>query len=164
MFHSWRQVREFPSYSVSDHGHVRNDETGRDMTMLVNQSGLVHVGLTKDKKLFKRSVPLLVAEAFLVPPRHITFDTPINLNGDRFNNTVENLLWRPRWFAAKYHRQFKTDTPASVIAVEEINTHTEFESTWEAAIAYGLIDHDIRIAAIENTEIWPTYQRFRVIN
>ena len=35
------------------------------------------------------------------------FDTPINLDGDRHNNRVENLTWRPRWFAIKYNQQFR---------------------------------------------------------
>lgn len=164
MLHSWRSIREFPNYSVSDAGHVRNEETGHTMSMLVNQSGLVHVGLTKNRVQYKRSVPLLVAEAFLVPPRNMLFDTPINLDGDRFNNSAENLLWRPRWFAAKYLRQFRnTHLDAPVIPVEELNTCTQFESTWDAAVSYGLLDTDIRIAMNNNTEIWPTYQRFREI-
>jgi hypothetical protein len=159
----WRPITEFPNYSVSTAGIVRNEDTGYTMAMLRNQNGIVHVGLTKGKKQYKRSVPLLVAEAFLVPPRHSTFDTPINLDGDRMNNSVENLLWRPRWFATRYFRQFN-EPPKPKLAVVELNTGTEFQDTWDAAILYGLVDDDIRVATQTGLEIWPTYQRFRVLH
>lgn len=163
MLTEWQQIRSFPGYSVSDTGHVRNDDNGRIMAKLINQSGVVNVGLTKNKVQYKRSVALLVADAFLVPPRHQTFTTPINLNGDRTDNTVENLLWRPRWFATKYFHQFRSGPVSPVLAVEELNTHEQFESSWIAATSYGLLDVDVRVSTISLTEVWPTYQRFRSI-
>ena len=67
---------------------------------------MVFVGLFRDQEQYKRSVALLVAKAFLKQPSEF-FDTPINLNGDRLDNQVINLMWRPRWFAIKYNRQFR---------------------------------------------------------
>lgn len=159
----WKRIAQFPEYSVSEMGTVRNEETGRMMSLLVNQHGVVNVGLTKNRTQYKRAVALLVAQAFLVPPRYPTFDSPINLDGDRFNNTVENIVWRPRWFATKYFRQFKQNASDPPMAVEEINTKTPFDSTWYAAMAYGLLDMDVRVSTIGQTEVWPTYQIFRRI-
>lgn len=161
MITEWRSIQSFPGYSVSDTGLVRNDDTDRVLTLMVNQFGIVHVGLTKNYVQYKRAVAPLVAYAFLVPPRHATFDTPINLNGDRLNNNVENLLWRPRWFATKYFRQFKNEPIKPAMPVEELNTKEQFESSWDAAIAYGLIELDIRMSTTKQSEVWPTYQRFR---
>jgi hypothetical protein len=158
----WKPISEFPNYSVSTAGLVRNEDSGYILTMLRNQHGLVNVGLTKGKRQYKRSVPLLVAEAFLVPPRHSAFDTPINLDGDRFNNNVDNLLLRPRWFATRYFRQFNEPAKPK-LAVVELNTGTEFRNTWDAAVSYGLVDDDIRVATQTGLEVWPTYQRFRVL-
>jgi hypothetical protein len=163
MLTEWQQIRSFPNYSVSDTGLVRNDDTGRIMTMLLNQHGVVNVGLTKNKVQYKRGVALLVAEAFLVPPRHSTFDTPINLNGIRTDNHIDNLVWRPRWFASRYFRQIKIGEIHPPMAVEEINTHEQFETSWEAALTYGLIEQDIRLSVANQLEVWPTYQRFRSI-
>lgn len=163
MLTEWRPIVPFPGYSVSDTGLVRNDETDRIMTMLVNQFGIVNVGLTKNRVQYKRAVARLVATTFLVPPRHSTFDTPINLDGDRMNNSVENLLWRPKHFAARYSAQFKTPRPTPYISVEELNTHEEFETAWQAAITYGLLVLDVRHSARTQSEVWPTYQRFRRI-
>lgn len=159
----WREIRSFPGYSVSESGAVRNDATGFMMTLLRNQAGVINVGLTKNQIQYKRTVSHLVAQAFLVPPRTPAFDSVINLDGDRTNNHVENILWRPRWFATKYFRQFKEIPPGGPMAVEETISCEKFPTSWLAAITYGLLDRDIRISTINETEVWPTYQIFRKI-
>lgn len=163
MITEWQSIKSFPGYSVSDTGLVRNDEADRIMTLMRNQFGIVHVGLTKNKVQYRRAVSRLVAQAFLVPPRNENFDTPINLDGDRSNNNVDNLLWRPRQFAAKYHLQFNHPRPYPTMAVEELNTHKQFETAWQAAITYGLLVLDIRSSTRTGFEVWPTYQRFKRI-
>ena len=91
---------------MSDYGRIRTNKTGRILALNVNQFGLLQVGMMRDGEQLHRSVPLLVAKAFL-PQRDGAFDTPINLDGDRYNNHINNLQWRPRWFAIKYNHQFK---------------------------------------------------------
>jgi NUMOD4 motif len=160
----WRAIRSFPRYSVSTLGRVRNEKTDRLVTMSVNQRGFVIVGLMRDKVQYKRSVTGLVARAFLPPPPNDSFDTPINLNGERTNNYVENLTWRPRWFARKYYWQFLPNAPRGfMVPVEERKTGEIFNTSWEAAITYGLLDREIFIATLNHTFVWPTYQTFRVI-
>lgn len=158
----WREVREFPGYSVSRDGLVRNDETGRFMTLLRNQGGIINVGLTKNLVQYKRSVTVLVAEAFLPTHPLESFDTPINLDGDRSNNHVDNLMWRPRWFAVKYFQQFTNGLRGYSVPIIDINSGEQFQTSWEAATKYGLIDREIMIATLNRTYVWPTYQRFRV--
>jgi hypothetical protein len=160
MLTEWLPIASFPGYSVSDTGFIRNDEADRLMTLMVNQFGTVHVGLTKNRVQHKRSVSRLVAGAFLVPPRHQTFDTPVNLDGDRYNNRADNLVWRPKHFAVKYGAQFKMPPVLPDMAVEEVNTGQQFETSWDAAITYGLLDLGVRQSARDGSEVWPTYQRF----
>lgn len=160
----WREIYSFPEYSVSSFGRVRNNHNGHLMTLLRNQQGVVHVGLTKNRIQHRRSVTLLVATAFLPSPPNESFDTPIHLDGDRSNNYAINLMWRPRWFAIKYFRQFqetwlrggKYETP-----IEEVDSKEYFKSSWEAAIMYGLLVYDVYISTIHHTYVWPTNQRFR---
>lgn len=154
-------IRMFPGYSVSDRGNVRNDETGRFMTRLVNQRGVVHVGLTKNRIQYKRALSILVAEAF-VPRQSFSFDTPIHLDGDRWNNHADNLLWRPRWFAIKYTLQFQQDAPCFNRPVELIETGDVFKSSWEAATTLGLLDREIAMSIMTQTYVWPIYKRFRL--
>lgn len=159
----WRTILQFPSYSVSSTGLVRNDESEKVMKLHVNQRGIVNVSFNKGGKQYKRSVAVLVATAFVTTARPLTFDTPINLDGDRFNNHVENLVWRPRWHATEYFRQFRIPRQSINHPIQEVKTEEEFESSWYAAIRYGLLDYDIVQAIANATYARPTFQRFRIV-
>lgn len=156
----WREISAFPGYSVSDTGFIQQDRLGHRLTRLINQRGVTYVGLSRDGKQHNRSVALLVAEAFLIPHQYSAFDTPINLDGDRANNHASNLMWRPRWFAVKYHQQFHNDRRGFHRAVEEIETGEQFKSSWYAAIKFGLLDREIMLATLNGESVWPTGQRF----
>lgn len=161
-YDEWCPIDYFDDYSVSDSGIVRNDYSGRIMTAFANQHGIVHVGLTKDQKLYKRGVALLVAKAFLLRRQEESFDTPINLDGDRSNNRSRNLAWRPRWFATEYFRQFKQRRIPNDYQVEDMETGEFFENPWDAAIKFGLLYNDLVLRAYDECEVWPTQQRFRL--
>lgn len=132
------------------------------MSLLRNQNEVINVGLTKNKTQHKRAVARLVATAFLQKPRNPTFDTPINLDGDRMNNSVENLMWRPRWFAIKYAEQFKRNECGFLVPIIDVKSGEVYETSWDAATSCGLLDREIKLAVLNNTFVWPTYQMFRV--
>lgn len=161
----WRCIPDFPGYSVSDEGRVVNEETGRFMALRENTTGIVQVGLTRERRQHRRSVALLVAEAFIpkLPQHRDSFNTPIHLNGDNTNNRVVNLMWRPYWFAVKYARQFDRPPQGFRTPVEELTGKLVFDTSWDAAITFGLLDKEILVATITRTYVWPTYQRFRVL-
>lgn len=167
----WRQIEEFPTYSVSDTGRVRNDETDRYMSPQRNQRGIVNVGLTNNRVQYKRSLTLLVADAFIERPSDKygklldAFDTPINLDGDRSNNNAWNILWRPRWFASQYNKQFASSVTHACFnrPVEIIETGEMFETSLAAAMALGVLDRHIAISVMTKNYVWPIYQHFRVV-
>lgn len=160
----WAPIPDFPGYSINYLGQVRNDRTGRLLVLTLSRArnGLVQVGLVKNGLQYKRGVALLVANAFLEPPNPPTFDTPINLDGDRTNNHVENLMWRPRWFAIKYHRQFYQDVPYIEEPIVDVRTEEIYPNSFSASVKYGLLDQDLYLSILNRTYVWPTYQRFRV--
>ena len=160
----WRPIRSFYGYSVSNTGFVRNDDTDRLMTMRVNQAGLVHVGLTKNKKQHRRSVPLLVATAFITTRPDESFDSPINLDGDRYNNEVTNLMWRPRWFASKYFKQFEEEQIRSQCPIEDLTTSICFENSWVAALDLGLLHQEVLLSVHTQCFVWPIRHRFRALH
>jgi hypothetical protein len=121
------------------------------------------VGMMKDGLQRHRSVPLLVARAFISPPPG-PFDTPINLDGDRRNNHVENLTWRPHWFAVRYNRQFYRRYPNSIHnPIQDVKTKEVCENSFECAKRYGLLEEDLVLSILNRTYVWPTYQEFRVL-
>ncbi len=93
MEEEWKDVSEFPLYSVSNKGEVSSDRTGKILAHNINQQGIPNVGMFIERKLYRKSVAVLVAEAFLPPSKFPHFDTPTHLDGDKLNNHVENLVW-----------------------------------------------------------------------
>jgi hypothetical protein len=161
----WLPLTSFPGYSVSDEGRVRNDHTGRILALMRNQHGVIHVGLSRDLVQHKRSVAVLVASAFCpkLAQHREAFDTPINLDGDRSNNRASNLMWRPKWFAVKYFRQFNEELRGFDCPIVEVISGMQFENSWQAATMFGLLDREILVATMNRTYVWPTYQKFRVL-
>jgi hypothetical protein len=159
----WLQIDEFPGYSVSDQGRVRNDLTDRIMVMVRNRAGVLMVGLFKDGVQYKRGVAKLVAERFLPHNTLETFNTPMHLDGDRTNCAASNLVWRPRWYVQKYQQQFETyRQPYVEHKVQEVGSGVIYVNSWEAAITNGLREFEVAKSVYENTTAWPTYQTFRL--
>lgn len=159
----WKKIEDFSDYSVSDRGRVRTDKSGRILSLNMNQYGVVHVGLMQNQEQKHRSIPLIVAKAFIPSPAG-PFDTPINLDGDRWNNSVENLIWRPRWFAIKYNRQFRYPPEYFIHErIMDLKTGEISENSFECAIRYGLLEQDLVLSIQSRTYVWPTYQEFRIL-
>lgn len=162
----WVEVHEFPGYSVSDRGRVRNDETGRLLSLSPNQYGVLRVGMMNtDRHQENRSVALLVAKHHLeLPPDNSAFDTPINLDGDRYNNRADNLMWRPRWFALKYHKQFEEGARTGYkVPIQVLSTGDIFPDSMAAAMRFGILAEDTVKSAIHNQFVFPTFQKFKVL-
>lgn len=159
----WIPVQNFPGYSVNSLGQVRRDSSGRILSVRVTQYGTPYVSMMRDWGQHPRSLSLLVARAFM-PEQSEAFDTPINLDGDRFNCRVENLMWRPRWFAIQYNRQFRVpyDRPIKA-ALKAVDTKEVFPDSLAAATRYGLLERDVVLSIEHHTLTWPTYQRFEIV-
>jgi hypothetical protein len=158
----WVLVEGFPKYSVNKLGQVRRDSFDRLVRPQMNQTGSVYVPLMREGVLKQRSLALIVAKAFLPEPTP-PFDTPINLNGDRWDCRVENLMWRPRGFAIRYHQQFRDPYERPVKAPLRARDHQEvFPDSLSAAKRYGLLERDVVLSMQYNTYAWPTYQIFEL--
>lgn len=159
----WKKISLFDEYSVSNFGRVRSDKSERILSLNLTQYGLVQVGMMREGLQRHRSVPLLVAKAFIPEPGG-PFDTPINLDGDRWNNHVDNLLWRPRWFAIKYNQQFRYPYPNPIIEpLVDLKTGVVSANSRSCARQYGLLEQDLVLSILNRTYVWPTYQEFGVV-
>lgn len=159
----WQPIRGFPGYSINSDGQVMHDKNQRLLRLRLNQYGVPYVGLMKDWQQHIRSLPRLVAMAFLAPPTEI-FDTPIQLDGDPGNCRVDNLMWRPRWYAVKYKRQFERRYEQPVDEpVHAIHQFEQFPNSFEAACRYGLLEKEVVMSIVNRTPAWPTYQEFELV-
>lgn len=159
----WRELDEFPDYAVNELGEVHNIKTGMPRRTSVNQQGIVKISLYQGRELITRSVAVMVAEAF-VDGQTSLFNTPIHLDGDRLNCSAENLMWRPRWFAVQYHRQFlSSEFHATAPALVELTTGVEYDSPKDACMALGLYYNDVYRSYVNETYVAMTRHEFRVL-
>lgn len=160
---NWKPVPGFPGYSINPLGQVARDSTGRLLVPRYNQYGVPYVGLMRQWQQCIRSLPKLVARTFLDSPSEI-FDTPIQIDGDPTNCSVDNLMWRPRWYAVLYKRQFEERyfNPINE-RVRETGERRVFPNSLEAACCYGLLEREVVLSIQNRTPAWPTYQGFELV-
>ncbi len=160
----WATIDAFPTYEASTLGRIRNSKTDRIMQTKRNQYDVLGVKLMKDGTQFHRSVPLLVAQTF-VYKFNPAFDTPINLDGNRENNAVSNLLWRPRWHAVAYHQQFDEPYEQPILRrIIDRHSGATYENSWQCAVTNGLLEKDIVLSIINRTYAGITFQEFEVVD
>jgi len=156
----WIPLQEFPDYSVSSYGRVRSERYNRILAVIKNGRGVAMVTLPRYGVNTKRSLAKLVATAFVeIPEYRIPFDTVIHLDGDNMHNCAHNLMWRPKWFAGLYNRQFKI-YPRDTLPLRDCETGEEYEDIWTAIITHGLLYRDLMVCAQDRTPVFPTFQRF----
>jgi len=170
---SIRPYPEFPFYYVSRKGSVYS-KTGNKLTPRKNNGSLHHnyILMLIEGKQVVRSVGKVVATTFIskVPFENIKgqlFDYVIYLDRNFDNVCVENLAWRPLWFAQKYHSQFKYDKMlATPCDLTDISTGERFSTIREVCVRYGaLADRVFEFVYGRTTDIpivlWPSQVELR---
>jgi len=87
----WKKIVDFPNYSVSNFGEVRNDKKNTYMGYSFDAKGYYRVALSKNNKRYAKRVHRLVAQAFLPNPENK--EQVNHLDGNKLNNNVCNLEW-----------------------------------------------------------------------
>lgn len=159
----WREIEEFPDYAVNQYGEIANMRSGLPRKPSINQHGILKISLYKNRReLFTRSVAVIVADAF-VEGKSEHWNTPIHLDGNHQNCRADNLMWRPRWFAVKFHKQFyKTNFYDLKLHIVELNTGREFYSVDEACTTFGLHYEDVYHSYVEEMPVPLTRHEFRI--
>jgi len=169
MHEFWVPIENFPLYSVSNLGHVKHNRSGNLISRTKTAQGAWKVSLYHEGAKYTRSVKVLVARAF-VKGYSETNDTPIQLDGNQDNVTAENLLWRPRWFAWQYTRQWiKLQDRYYIGPIYNIETGDIYKDAVEAAMLHGLLVLDVYISAmtsytLRHSAVYPYYQRYAFCN
>jgi HNH endonuclease/NUMOD4 motif len=88
----FKSIEEFPEYSISNTGKIKNKK-GVEMVIgkRKSNSGYLQVRFYHEGKYYYRFVHRLLALAFVPNPNN--YRTVNHVNGDKFDNRIENLEW-----------------------------------------------------------------------
>ena len=154
----WVHIPDYPGYEASDLGRIRNVRTGRILTVHGQEDQRPHVGLMFGTIQVKRGLSLLICKTFLGQPND-EFNTPIHLDGDLNNCCVDNLTWRPRWFANQYTEQFRKNL-GDTGPVRNIDTQLVYQDVWNAVMTLGVLYNEIVMSIFNKSKVYPIMQRF----
>jgi len=86
------------------------------------------------------------------------------MDGDRYNNRVDNLVWRPRWFAVQYNRQFRKRYENRIdCLIRDVNSGKIYSDSFECATRCGLLENDLVGSILNRTYVGITYQQFEMV-
>lgn len=87
----WQIIESNPNYEVSNTGRIRRIGRDKDHSVSVNTRGYLKTDLYQNSVRSSARVHRLVAEAFIPNPEH---KPEVNhKDGNKLNNTVDNLEW-----------------------------------------------------------------------
>jgi hypothetical protein len=89
----WKVIDEFPNYSVSNFGNIKNNTTCKIMKTSI-KAGYYNVSLTNNKKRRTLKIHRIVAKAFISNPEN---KSDVNhKDKNKLNNNLDNLEWNTR--------------------------------------------------------------------
>lgn len=88
----WAAVPGFPNYSISSHGRLRREKTGRLLKVGPGKKGYLKIALRHEGRGQTFRIHSLVAAVFL-PPRPSSSHQVAHWDGNNTNNVFTNLRW-----------------------------------------------------------------------
>jgi hypothetical protein len=147
----WVPLGEYPGYSASNEGRVRNDRRDLVLAIIRAEGRRSYVALSIGGARITRSLSLIICEAFVDNPNPERFNTPIHLDGDLSNCRADNLAWRPRWFANRHTEQFSLNLEGTGVV---------YESAWSVVFNHGVLFNDVILSIVNKTWVFPLMQCF----
>ena len=91
MEEEFRIIKEFPNYSVSSFGRIKNNNTGRILKPDISKNGYFAVRLCKDGKTKHKVIHRIVGEVFIT--NYNNKQCIDHINNNKLDNNVSNLRW-----------------------------------------------------------------------
>lgn len=132
MVQEWRVIEEFPTYSVSNLGQIRNDQRNNILTGGHDKDGYRQVTICYRNKQYSRRICRLVGKAFLPNPNNYPCINHIDENKE--NDKVTNL----EWCTYKYNNNYGQKGSVNGRRVKCVETGKIYKSTREAERQTGI--------------------------
>lgn len=151
----WTNLKRNSMYAVNELGEVYSLRKNRTISPKVNHDGYLRVQLWSANQCEFVAIHRLIAETFLPNQDNKPFVN--HIDGDKANNTVENLEWCTQkeniahaWKNGLSHRHLNT----SGIAVRQIDSEKnivgEFQSMMETERVTGIPHSNISQSILRN--------------
>lgn len=132
----WKFVHDNDKYVVNQYGEVKNIKTGKYIIGDINTAGYYRVSLSiggKQKKFFRHR---LVAMLFIPNPYNLP---EVNhIDGDKSNNSIDNLEWCDRTHNEHECRRKRLKKYRPFYVIYEDGTREDFEFVPQLAIKVGV--------------------------
>lgn len=131
---SWKTIpEEYGFYEVSSNGMARNSTTGSLRKLQHKPDGYVVLPAKKNGKQHNLYMHILVAQAFIPNPENKT--EVHHIDGDRSNNSVDNLMWVTPEEHAALHRNKRQNVNAETKSIQvcQYTKTGEFVKEWPSA-------------------------------
>jgi hypothetical protein len=91
MNRTWKIIKEFPNYSVSQYGDIKRNDISTSKIPTLGTNTYLSINLYYNGKHKFRTVHRIVAEAFIPNPDNLPCVN--HIDGDKTNNHYKNLEW-----------------------------------------------------------------------
>lgn len=145
MLEEWKTIEEFPIYSISNCGRVRNDLNQNILVGGYDKDKYRQVTLTYNKKQYNRRICRLVAKAFIPNPDNLP---QVNHKDENKCNDVYTNL---EWCDAKYNNNYGKRTDSTRKKVKCVETNTIYDGLRVAARKLNLKHAQISKACKEQS-------------
>lgn len=95
----WKTIPSFSDYEVNTLGQIRKKLKGKILSQSISSHGYYQVNIGNKSRRTHR----LLAEAFI--PNPLNLETVNHIDGDKLNNSLENLEWMSRSENVKHSRE-----------------------------------------------------------
>lgn len=147
MTEEWRVIEEFPLYSVSNYGRVKNNSSNHILVGGKDRDGYRQVTLQGKDKQYNRRVCRLVAITFI--PNPLKLPQVNHKDENKQNDYICNL----EWCTALYNNNYGTKTDSTKKKVRCIETQVVYNGLREAARNNGTSHSTIRRACLKKYKV-----------
>lgn len=132
MIEKWKPISEFPNYSVSNFGRVRNEITNSILSGGFDRDGYRQVTICDNHKQYNRRICRLVALAFI--PNELNLPQVNHIDENKSNDRFDNL----EWCSAQYNNTYGMRTQKTRRRVKCIETNIIWDGLRVVERALGI--------------------------